>query len=55
MKNFRVDFKKPIGEGGKRKSKVFTWALAETEDEAKAKVLKHHPGSEILKVEEQKR
>jgi hypothetical protein len=52
-KNYRVDFKSPDSAG--RMHKVFTWALAENEEEAKRKILKHHPGSQILKVEEQPR
>ena len=54
-KNFRVDFKRPHDANPKRKAKVFTFTLAENEAEAARKIVKAHPGSEVVKVEEQKR
>lgn len=49
MPEYRVDFRRPIGESGKFR-KVFTFTIADSEDEAKRKVLKYHPGSKIVAV-----
>ena len=54
-KNYRVDFKRPHDANPNRRAKVFTFTLAEDEDEATRKIVEAHPGSEVVKVEEQKR
>jgi len=54
-KNWRVDFKRPHDANPKRKAKVFTFTLAEDEEQAARNIRKAHPGSEVIKVEEQKR
>jgi len=54
-RNWRVDFKRPHDANPKRRAKVFTFTLAENEEQAAENVKRHHPGSEITKVEEQRR
>jgi hypothetical protein len=53
-KRFRVDFKRPHDANPKRRAKVFTFTLADDEDEAARKILEAHPGSEIVQVKEEK-
>lgn len=51
MPEYRVDFRSPYQYGkGIRYRKVFTFTLADNEEEAKRNVLKHHPGSINLTV-----
>ncbi len=54
MRNFRVEFKRPDAAG--RMHKVFTFYLAEDEEQARKNVEKAHPkGTKVTKVEQEKR
>jgi hypothetical protein len=51
--NYRVDFKRPHDANPKRKAKVFTFTIAKDERAAAEKIMRHHPGSEIVSVTEE--
>jgi len=49
-REYRVDFREPVGETEKRHRIVFTFANAEDAADAGQQVLRHHQGAEITKV-----
>lgn len=49
-REYRVDFKKPVGETGKRHRNVFTFATAEDTADAERQILRHHKGARVTQV-----